>query len=571
MVGRGDSGRDVGAEKNAVPELKFRPTYRSALRTVPALCTVRPELRPALRQVARPASQPELQFRRCGRIPRGYSAFLRARGGPGGLGCRGLLHRRPSRTPARPAGGLGQRLVARLGRHFAVHDHGRSVDDDVGRNRLVQAVRPRRAEFVALERVRPRPSIASRSRPARCHGGTRELWPWEDPKHRLGDRQVEPAAGLLSRHARRNSTIPAKPNLRSSNDSSTARRVLAHLAECAWASGGSAWPRRTAGLPSWTSLERPARCPRSGRRSRLARLGPLVNGGVVGGRVPWAGDQSLQATTSATGAGRVSGTAALTALSASSTRRLRSSAAQGDLLRATSFCTKSRNVLTPNSRSENVESSCSSVLFSTPSCGVTSRSARTLRARLTSGIASLTSLLAPPRLLLPRAADEVLVGDEFRAVLLQDHAREGAAADHEHLAVVELELLDQRHEVAVAADDHEGVDVAVGEGHLQRVEREVDVGAVLVATGRQVALDHLDGVLSERAAVVTGAGPIPVRHLGDHLAAFFHRFEHGADVEMATEGGLDADLDIVEVDEEGDLEAGSVKGNSCTSHARDVW
>ena len=95
------------------------------------------------------------------------------------------------------------------------------------------------------------------------------------------------------------------------------------------------------------------------------------------------------------------------------------------------------------------------------------------------------------------AARQVLVGDELVAVALQDHAGERAAADDEHLLVVLLELLDQREEVAVAADDDVGVDVRVRERHLERIERQVDVGAVLVAAGRQVALHQADGVLRE--------------------------------------------------------------------------
>ena len=61
-----------------------------------------------------------------------------------------------------------------------------------------------------------------------------------------------------------------------------------------------------------------------------------------------------------------------------------------------------------------------------------------------------------------------------------------------------LQLLDQADEIAVAADDHEGVDVRMGEGHLERVERQVDVRAVLVAAGREVALHHLGGVLGQQ-------------------------------------------------------------------------
>ena len=105
------------------------------------------------------------------------------------------------------------------------------------------------------------------------------------------------------------------------------------------------------------------------------------------------------------------------------------------------------------------------------------------------------------------------------AVALQDDARERAAADDEHLLVVLLQFLDQRQEIAVAADDDVGIDVRVRERHLERVEREVDVGAVLVAARREVALHEADGVLGERAAVLAGARPVGVGDLGDDLAA----------------------------------------------------
>ena len=98
-------------------------------------------------------------------------------------------------------------------------------------------------------------------------------------------------------------------------------------------------------------------------------------------------------------------------------------------------------------------------------------------------------------------------------VLLHHQAGELPPADDEDLAVVLLEFLDQRDEVAVAADDDEGVDVGVREGHLQGVERQVDVGAVLVAARRQVALDHADRVLRQQAAVVAGALPVAVGDL----------------------------------------------------------
>ena len=130
-----------------------------------------------------------------------------------------------------------------------------------------------------------------------------------------------------------------------------------------------------------------------------------------------------------------------------------------------------------------------------------------------------------------------------------------AAADHEDLLVVLLELFDERDEVAVAADDHVRVDVAVRERHLERIERQVDVRAVLVATGGEVALHQLGGMLCQRAAVITGARPIAVGDLRDDVAALLERFEHNPNIELHTQCAFDADFDVVEVDENRDLQS----------------
>ncbi len=66
-------------------------------------------------------------------------------------------------------------------------------------------------------------------------------------------------------------------------------------------------------------------------------------------------------------------------------------------------------------------------------------------------------------------------------VLLQDGARESAPAHHENRLVVLFQLVHQRDEVAVAADDRECINVIVRKGHLQRVQRQVDIRAVFVA------------------------------------------------------------------------------------------
>src|SRR5581483_2738541 len=63
-----------------------------------------------------------------------------------------------------------------------------------------------------------------------------------------------------------------------------------------------------------------------------------------------------------------------------------------------------------------------------------------------------------------------------------------------------------------------------------------------------------DRVLRERPTVLAGARPIGVGHLGDHLAALLNGVENGADVELQAERRLDADLDVVKVDEDRDVQ-----------------
>ena len=146
--------------------------------------------------------------------------------------------------------------------------------------------------------------------------------------------------------------------------------------------------------------------------------------------------------------------------------------------------------------------------------------------------------------------DEVLVGDELVTVLLHHLARELPPADDEHLLVVLLQLLDERDEIAVAADDDERVDVIVRKRHLERVQREIDVGAVLVAARRQVPLHHAYGVLRHQPAVIAGPLPVAVGHLGDDFAALLDAVQNRRNVELRMQRGLHADFDVVEIDED---------------------
>ena len=150
--------------------------------------------------------------------------------------------------------------------------------------------------------------------------------------------------------------------------------------------------------------------------------------------------------------------------------------------------------------------------------------------------------------------DHGFIRDEFVTVPLQDGAGESAPANYVDALVVLFQFVDQRNEVAIAADDGECIDVVVSEGHLERVEGQVDIGAVLIAARRGVALNHLHRMLAERAGSGFLPAPVRVRELGDDFAAFLERVEHGRNVEFAVQRALHADFDIVEIDEDGDLQ-----------------
>ena len=139
------------------------------------------------------------------------------------------------------------------------------------------------------------------------------------------------------------------------------------------------------------------------------------------------------------------------------------------------------------------------------------------------------------------------------AIALENAAGEGASAHNQDALVVLLELFDQRDEVAVSADDREGRNVMPREGHLQRVERQVDVGAVLVAARRDVPLHHLHGVLRHLTALVAGAVPVAVSDFGHHLAALLERLKHYGDVKLLPQRFFDTNLDVVKINEYGEF------------------
>jgi len=84
--------------------------------------------------------------------------------------------------------------------------------------------------------------------------------------------------------------------------------------------------------------------------------------------------------------------------------------------------------------------------------------------------------------------------------------------------------------------------------HFQGIECKIDIGAVLVASRSQVALDHLDRVLRHAAAVLTCTLPITIGDLGDDFTPLFDGLEYCADIEVPIQCAFDSDLNVVEVD-----------------------
>src|SRR5258708_2430528 len=95
------------------------------------------------------------------------------------------------------------------------------------------------------------------------------------------------------------------------------------------------------------------------------------------------------------------------------------------------------------------------------------RRRRLLAAAVLLALARLMLLAGSPL----RLVEQRFIADKFVAILLQDGAGERPPADHEDDLVVLLQLVDQRDEIAVAADDGERVDVIVPERHLPSVQR----------------------------------------------------------------------------------------------------
>ncbi len=75
--------------------------------------------------------------------------------------------------------------------------------------------------------------------------------------------------------------------------------------------------------------------------------------------------------------------------------------------------------------------------------------------------------------------------------------------------------------------------MCVGEGHLQRVKRQINVGSILIPARRGDSLHHLDRVLGHLARSSVLAAPVRVSELGDDVSALLQRVQRQRYVELA--------------------------------------
>src|SRR3990172_7859816 len=156
---------------------------------------------------------------------------------------------------------------------------------------------------------------------------------------------------------------------------------------------------------------------------------------------------------------------------------------------------------------------------------------------------------APP---LPSGfAHQVVVKDELVAVG-NEQVRGGLLhADSDHDLVVLAQLADQRREIGIAADDHEGVDVRLGVAEVQRIDDHADVGRVLAGLAHVRDLDQLECRLVHDLLEVLVTFPVAVGLLDDDVPFEKQALQHLPNIEFGVLRVAHAQRDILEIAEHG--------------------
>ena len=121
-------------------------------------------------------------------------------------------------------------------------------------------------------------------------------------------------------------------------------------------------------------------------------------------------------------------------------------------------------------------------------------------------------------------------------------------------------LLTKRREIRVAAQDDEGIDVALGVAQVERVDDHADVGGILAGLAHVRDFDEFERRLVQSALEVLVALEIAVGLLDHDVALEQQSLEHLLDVETRILGIARAEGDVLQIEED---RHGGVGGFDC--------
>ena len=174
------------------------------------------------------------------------------------------------------------------------------------------------------------------------------------------------------------------------------------------------------------------------------------------------------------------------------------------------------------------------------------RLARALRPRLGGGGGASRASARGTR---GHDAHQIVVVKELIAVVDEEVGRGILHAHADHRLVVLAQLADKRGEIRVAADDHEGIDVALRVAKIERVHDHADVRRVLARLAHMGNLDQLEGGFVQAAFEDFVAVEIAVGFFDDDVALEQQAFEHLLNLEGRVMGVVGAKGDVLQVEE----------------------
>ena len=146
---------------------------------------------------------------------------------------------------------------------------------------------------------------------------------------------------------------------------------------------------------------------------------------------------------------------------------------------------------------------------------------------------------------------EVVVVDEFVAVVNEQIGSRLLHSDADDRLVVLAQLAHERREIRVAADDRESVDVTFRVTKIERVDHHADVGGILARLPDVRNLDHLESGFVQSALEGFVALKIAIRLFHHDVSLEQKTLEDFADVEGRELRVVRAEGDIFQIEEDG--------------------